>query len=342
MAESAGPTTVLAGSVTSSYLTLEALIRHGLPVAGVLGLSPAKSANVSGYTRLDALAAEAGIPYREFEDLNAPETVEIVRAWAPDVFFIVGLSQMVKRGLLEIPALGCVGFHPTRLPEARGRAPVAWMTLEARSGAATFFKMNDRADAGPILVQEPFPVMPSDYAADVIRKQDAAIAAALDHWLPKLKAGEWKPVPQAEAEATFYGKRAPEDGQIDWDRPAQAIYDLVRAASHPYPGAYTYAGDRRLIVWRAELEPELPWRGVTGRVLHVDALRGGLVQTGAGLLWLAETEFADAEGTAAAMRVGQKLGYAAGDEIFALRDRIRALEARISALEHPNRIGKNK
>jgi methionyl-tRNA formyltransferase len=338
MAESAAPKTVLAGSVTSSRLTLQALIRHGLPVAGVL--AAAKSANVSGYARLDDLAREAGIPYLDFEDLNAPGTAAAVRAWAPDVFFIVGLSQMVKRDLLAIPKLGCVGFHPTRLPEARGRAGVAWMTLVARSGAATYFKMNDRADAGPILVQEPFPVLPSDYAADVIRKQDAAIAAALDHWLPKLKAGEWKPVAQAEAEATFYGKRAPEDGRIDWERPAQEIYDLVRAASHPYPGAYTYAGEKKLIVWRAEPERGLPWRGVTGRVLHVDALRGALVQTGAGLLWLTETEFAGAEGTAAALRVGQKLGLSAADEIAALRGRIRALEERLADLENRNRTGK--
>jgi len=173
----------------------------------------------------------------------------------------------------------------------------------------------------------------SDYAADVIRKQDAAITAALDHWLPKLKAGEWKPVPQAEAEATFYGKRGPEDGWIDWSLPAQAIYDLVRTTSHPYPGAYTFAGERRLIIWRAELEKELPYRGVIGRIVHTDAVRGWLVQTGAGLLWLTETEFAGAGDIAPKLRVGQKLGYAADDEIFALRNKIRALEARIADLE---------
>jgi methionyl-tRNA formyltransferase len=335
MPESSEPKIVLAGSVNSSCLTLRALIRHRMRVAGVLGLGPAKSAGVSGYTRMDALAAQAGIPYEEFDDLNAAPVVEAVRRWAPDVFFIVGLSQMVKKDLLSIPRLGCVGFHPTRLPEARGRAPVAWMTLEGRNGAATFFLMNDRADAGPILAQEPFEVSDSDYAADVTRKLETAMDAALDRWLPRLKGGEWKAVPQDESKATYYGKRAPEDGAIHWDWPAKKIHALIRAASRPYPGAFTFVEGRKLTVWKAELETELPYRGVTGRIVHADPMRGWLAQTGDGLLWLRETEFEPAAGGGAdpKIRIGTLLGYDPASEIHFLRTRIRELEARIRSLE---------
>ena len=335
MPESSEPKIVLAGSVNSSYRTLKALIRHRMRVAGVLGLSPSKSANVSGFTRMDLLAKESGVPFEEFDDLNAASVIETVRGWAPDVFFIVGLSQMVKKDLLSIPRLGCVGFHPTRLPEARGRAPVAWMTLEGRSGAATFFMMNEKADAGPILVQEPFPVAETDYSADVVQKLEAAMDAALDRWLPRLKSGEWRAVPQEDAKATFYGKRNPEDGIIHWEWPAKKILALIRAASQPYPGAYTFVGDGKLVVWRGELETDLPYRGVVGRIVHFDEARGWLVQTGDGLLWLTKTEWESPAGGSPPpkLRIGILLGSDPANDLYVLRQRITELETRIAGLE---------
>ena len=335
MPQTREPVIVLAGSVHSSYLTLQALLRHRMRVAGVLGLASEHSAGVSGFTRMDALAGEAGIPYSDFEDLNAPAVAETVRGWSPDVFFIVGLSQMVKKELLSIPRLGCVGFHPTRLPEGRGRAPVAWMALEGRSGAATFFKMNERADAGAILVQEPFPVTDADYSADVERKLEAAmdgrarpLASAVE------ERANGRPCPRTTSKATYYGKRTPEDGAIRWDEPAEKIQALVRAASHPYPGAFTFVEGRKLIVWRAEVETGLPFHGVTGRIVHHDKSKGFLVQTGGGLLWLTEVEFENAAGgEPPKLRIGSLLGHDPESEWYALHNRIQALEARIRELE---------
>jgi methionyl-tRNA formyltransferase len=333
--EAKGPAIVLAGSVGSSLRILQTLIRNRMRVVGVLGLDAAKSAGVSGYTRLDSTAQAAGIPYLDFEDINRPEILARVRAWAPDVMFIVGLSQLVKKDLLAVPRLGCVGYHPTRLPEGRGRAPLAWLTLEARPGASTFYQMDKGADSGPILAQEPFTVNEGDYAADVVRKLEAAIDVALDRWLPRLRAGEWNPKPQDDSRATFYGKRAPEDGVIHWEQPARKILALVRAASRPHPGAYTYLGDRKIIVWRAEIENKPRYTGVTGRILLVDEARGALVQTGEGLLWLTEIECeasAKPEKTPS-LKVGQKLGYDPADEIRTLRKRIAELENRLAGAE---------
>jgi len=344
MPENSGPAIILAGSVNSSYRILQALIRNRMNVVGVLGLSPLRSANVSGYTRMDSLAQAANLPFLEFEDLNAPRIVDAVRKWAPDVFFIVGISQLAKDELLSIPRLGCVGFHPTRLPEGRGRAPVSWMTLEGRPGAATFFQMNAGADAGPILMQEPFAVDAADYASDVTEKLETAIDAALDRWLPRLKRGEWKAAPQAEDRATFYGKRNPEDGLIDWNWPAKRIHALIRATSHPYPGAYTFVDSRKCIVWRAELESKLPYRGVTGRIVHFEETQGMLVQTGDGLLWLTETEFESSEGgeKQPKLRVGALLGYQPGNEIQLLKKRLSDLESRVEKLDHAHGASRKK
>ena len=302
---------VLAGSVGSSRLTLQALLRHRANVIGVLELQPDVPSAISGFARLNDIAAEANVPCVGFQKLNEPEIVSQVREWQPDLLFVVGLSQLVKAELLSVPKLACVGFHPTLLPRGRGRAPVAWLVLDATPGAANFFVMDDGADSGPILVQEPFNVSPTDDAGSVTASVEQAIVRALDRWLPKLLAGEWNPQPQDEATATYHGKRAPEDGWIDWSKSAREIDALVRAAGRPHPGAFTFLKDRKLLVWRAELDTTTPFRGVIGRVLLTDPQRGALVQTGDGLLWLSDVAWNDGDASKPPkLAVGQRLGPA--------------------------------
>lgn len=330
------PRIVLAGSVSSSRITLEALIRHKGHIVGTLELRPDNPTTVSGFAQLADVAQPAGIPCVGFQNINAPEIVQQIRAWQPDLLFVVGLSQLVKAELLSVPKLACVGFHPTSLPRGRGRAPVAWLVLDATPGAATFFVMDEGADSGPILVQEPFAVHPTDDAADVTRSLEQAIVRALDRWLPRLLSGEWDPQPQDDTLATYHAKRAPEDGWIDWTKSACEIDALIRAAARPHPGAYTYLKDRKLLIWRAAIETAYPIRGVIGRVLLTDPQRGALVQTGHGLLWLHEVAWADAKETTkpAKLIVGQRLGYVVEDELAQLKHRVTELERLLATLPH--------
>ena len=323
---------VVAGAVTSTSLTLDALIRHGADVAGVLQLSRERAHTVTGYTSLDAIACQAGISCATFQNINDPEIVARARDWQPDLMFVVGLSQLVRDEMMAIPKLGCIGFHPTFLPSGRGRAPLAWLTLDNGPGAASFFLIDQGIDSGPIFEQEPYEIRPEDDAGDVLRKMETAMATALDRWLPRLLAGEWNPRSQDEFLATYNCKRGPEDGLIDWHRSALEIHALIRAAARPHPGAYCWSRDRRLIIWKAEQETRLPWRGVPGRVLQIDAERGVLVQTGDGLLWLTSLQYADEPSEvapAAALRVGQKLCLTVQDELASLRQRVADLESRL-------------
>lgn len=322
---------VLAGSVVSSRRVLQGLLRHRANVVGVLGLAIEESVNVSGYCRLDDLAYIAGLPCCDFKQINAPETIGQIREWQPDLLFVVGLSQLVGRELLAIPRRGCIGFHPTCLPQGRGRAPIAWLVLEGRSGSATFFLMDENADSGPVLAQTSFFVDENSYASDVIARMEIAIDCALDEWLPRLLNGEWNPHQQDHVDATFYGKRTPEDGWIDWALPAKEIYALIRAASYPHPGAYTFVDDHKLIIWRAELETNMRFRGTIGRVLLNNRDKGWLVQTGQDLLWIQKYEFAPSDGKLPKLRVGLQLGYISQNEIFDIRRRLKFLEQHIKA-----------
>jgi len=325
---------VVAGAVGSTLRTFEALCRNGVNVVGVLGLAPAASSGVSGYTPLENAARGKGVPFCQFRNINDGAVIERVRAWGADLLFVVGLSQLVGKELLGVPRLGCVGFHPTRLPEGRGRAPVAWMVLENRSGAATFFLMDEGADSGPILAQEPFPVSDTDYTEDVIDRIRGAIDRALDDWLPRLLAGEWNPQPQDESTASTYGRRTAADGLVKWERSAHEIHSLIRAASHPYPGAYTYIRDKKLFIWRAEVDEKENVIGTIGQIVGGCAGSGWLVQTGSGLLRLTEiSSEASTPLDSLRLRQGVRLGLEPENEIFKLKQKVKDLEARLAELE---------
>jgi methionyl-tRNA formyltransferase len=319
-----GPRIALAGSVSFSRVTLQGLLQHQANVVGVLGLAQSRSANVSDYARLDDLAASRDVPYIDFENINAKDVAAMVQSWQPDILFVVGLSQLVKTELLTIPRMGCIGFHPTHLPRGRGRAPVAWLVHDAAPGAASFFLMDEGTDSGPLFVQEPFAISATETSETAVVIVREAIERALDRWLPSLLRGGWNPEPQDESKATYFGKRSADDGLIDWSRSAAEIDRLVRVAGRPYPGAYTYVGDDKVIVWRTSIEDSLAFRGMTGRVLKTAEGGALLIQTGDGLLWIREMEIES--GKSPRIAAGTRLGYSAEDEIHALRKRLERLE----------------
>jgi methionyl-tRNA formyltransferase len=321
---------VVIGGVGSTAQVLAALARHGAHISGVLALDEARAHTTTGFIALDAAAQAAGAPLVRFARVNDPGIIAQGRAWAPDILWVVGLSQLVAEEWIRMPTRGAIGFHPTQLPQGRGRAPIAWLALGACPGAATFFELMNEADAGGILEQEPFDVAEDAAAAAIVAEAEAAMDRALDRLVPRLLQGRWDARPQNDACASYLGRRAPEDGRLDWQLPATTLQRLVRASSTPHPGAYTWVGDRRLVVQAAVAEPDAPWHGVPGRVLSV-APGSVRVMTGAGALVLTDVRD-DRDRPVADLKVGQRLGVAADDEIIALRLRVADLEARLADL----------
>lgn len=321
----------LIGSVRSSLITLEKLVQYHFDIVGVWGYEVADVTNISDYCSLREFAELHNLRFYPFQKVNDVTVKSEVMSAKLDVLFVVGLSQLVDMDIIRLPRLGCVGFHPTKLPRGRGRAPLAWLVLKEKEGAATFFKIEENADCGMIHVQEPFKIVEEDDVTSVVEKLEIAMKVALDKWLPCLLEENLFGKEQDEREVTCYAKRTPVDGCIDWGDEAKNIDRLVKATSRPYPGAYSFWGNCKVVIWRSRYRESGFPVGVVGRVVGFNGTHP-VVQTGDGFLEIIDHElFADGE-VAKGLSVGNLLGYHEQLEIYKLKREVQLLKEQLNHL----------
>ncbi|MEO1765949.1 formyltransferase [Thiobacter aerophilum] len=191
------------------------------------------------------LAADYDIPVITPRDPNTEEVVEQVRALAPDFLFSFYYRHLLQPPLLAIPSRGALNMHGSLLPKYRGRVPVNWAIIhgETQTGASLHY-MNAKPDAGDLVDQQAVPILPDDTALDVFRKVTCAAEVVLERSLPALIAGTAPRLPLDLTTGSYFGGRKPEDGRIDWSRPARDIHNLVRAVAPPFPGAFCNVAGR--------------------------------------------------------------------------------------------------
>ncbi len=245
---------------------LEALLRQGISVAAVFTHKDDPRETI-WFRSVAELAAARGIPVFAPDDINHPLWLNKIRQLKPDLLFSFYYRQLVKADLLAIPAGGCLNLHGSLLPKYRGRCPVNWVLVngETETGV-TLHYMTPKPDDGDIVAQAKVPIAADDTALKLFGKLEPAATALLDKTLPKLVAGRAPRTPQDHAQATYFGGRTPADGEIDWSKSAAEIYNLVRAVTRPYPGAFSRLGDRKLTIWSASAG-ERRAKAVPGTVL---------------------------------------------------------------------------
>jgi methionyl-tRNA formyltransferase len=286
---------------------IRALLDHGFTIPMVLSHEDDPRENqwfgsVAGFCR------ERGIPVFSPKDVNAPPWPGRIREARPDLLFSFYYRSMLKKEILEIPPLGAMNLHGSLLPKYRGRAPVNWVLVkgETETGVTLHF-MTEKPDAGDIVGQAAVPIAFDDTAITLFRKMENAASRLLADLLPRIANGEIPRRPNDLSRGSYFGGRRPEDGRIDWARPAVEIYNLVRAVTRPYPGAFAELQGEKLTVWWA-----IPLPAVAGNVPSPGTIRlsggpsiamaGGcaapvssprrvVVETGEGWLQLEEIEW---------------------------------------------------
>ena len=253
-----------------------------------------------------AVAAKAkGVPIFTPEKVNTPEWVERIAALKPDLILSVYYRNMISSKILPLAPLGAFNMHGSLLPKYRGRAPINWAVLhgEKRIGM-TLHRMVKSADAGAIVDQEGVDIGPRDTAEQAFRKVLPCARRVLARQIDALLAGTAKETPQDEAQVTYFGGRKPEDGRIAWTQTSAQIFNLIRAVTDPYPGAFSDVGSARLMVWWAETDSAATRgkRGAPGEVLSVFP---PVVASADGALELSKIEWRSAPATE--LQVGQIL-----------------------------------
>jgi methionyl-tRNA formyltransferase len=280
---------VFIGCVELSYAVLDRIT--ALPDVALAGVvTRARSPANADFRSLEPIARRVGCPLLLLERNDPSRMTDFTHSLSPQLLVCIGWSHLLGPELLAIAPHGVVGYHPTALPRNRGRHPLIWaLALGLEQTGSTFFLMDERADSGPILSQRAISITPEDDAATLYAKMTETALSQVNELIPALVAGSATPRRQDEALANYWRRRTRADGKIDWRMSAAAIRNLVRALTHPYPGAHCATAGGEFPVWRAAIGPAPPSNVEPGRVLAVDG-REILVKCQDGSVWLKEHE----------------------------------------------------
>ena len=206
------------------------------------------------FASVAATAADYGLDVVAPEDAHAPRLIRRVSELQPDFVFSFYYRSMLAAPLLRAASRGALNMHGSLLPKYRGRAPVNWAILRGEhETGATLHYMVERADAGDIVDSQAVPILLDDDAREVFTKVTVAAETVLARSLPALIAGTAARRPQPILAGHYFGRRRPEDGRIDWSRPALEIHNLVRAVAPPFPGAFGNVAGERWEIQRTRL-----------------------------------------------------------------------------------------
>ncbi len=263
--------TLFIGSVLFSKFALETLIESGVNIDLVCSLDEEASKNVSDYYPIHEIAEKHSIPYIKFKKVNSEEVLGRIKEVEPDFIFVIGLSQIISKELLNSAKKYSIGFHPTPLPKFRGRAAIPWLIiLGVRDSKVSLFKLDQGMDSGDIICQYPYQIQETDYAMDVYIKVCDSMRLALKECILGINNDSVEFIKQNHEEATYLLIRRPEDGKIDWKMFSKEIETLIRAANKPYPGAFAYYNKKKVIFWKARLEPNEKYIGLPGQIAWIN------------------------------------------------------------------------
>lgn len=267
---------------------IEALLRNGFEIAAVFTHKDSPGENI-WFSSVAELAASKNIPVFAPTDINNPMWANRIKKLQPEMIFSFYYRDMLKPAILDIAPKGSLNLHGSLLPKYRGRCPINWVLVNGeKETGVTLHYMTAKPDDGDIVAQKKVAITNSDTAKTLFGKAVVAAEEMLDEVLPKLKKGTAPRTRQQHSKASYFGGRKPRDGEIDWKKSATEVRNLVRAVTHPYPGAFSYAGAKKCFFWQvAEIRSSV--KGKCGTVISASPL---LISCGKGAV---RVDFAQTE-----------------------------------------------
>lgn len=324
------------------YRVLSALLDSGNEIVFAVTCSDTPDVG-EARTHIENIAKIAGIRYSHIPTLRGTLARSFISAASPDLIVAIQWRHTLDEEITSIPKIGILNVHGGLLPEFRGNACQSWAILSGSSqvGLTAHLMQPGRLDSGPILRQTSLSIEESETVGDIRQRLDTEAVSMVISCVQLLtNEPEFRGSPQDETNASYCYPRLPLDGEIDWDLPAIEVSRLIRAASHPYPGAYSWFTREgvlcKLVIFRAEVQPP-PYPSVyvvPGHVIHLPGGRIGVATGDARLIVPLEAEV-DGLRLDSKMHfsgVRNRLGLDVGNWVRHLDRRVRDLESRVDSL----------
>ena len=216
-----------------------------------------KAVKKSGRIYLDDFAVVHSIPLLKINHVNDDDVKNAIKEYEIDYLFIIGWSQIAGSELLGLPKKGVFGIHPTLLPEGRGRASIPWAIIKGlKQTGVTLFKLDEGVDTGPIVDQVPVPIDARETATTLYKKVNEAHETLIAKVYRDMQTDSIQLRKQNETLATEWPGRTPADGEIFLDMLAEETERLIRATTHPYPGAFIRTARGKKVIWEAIISTE--------------------------------------------------------------------------------------
>ena len=233
-------------------------MKFGVLVSGELGFSVLRKLNANydvSFVFTDAKSLEIikyvrekSIPLFIGNPRNG-KVVSFIRQLSCDYILSINYLFLIDEDLISLPKKLAINFHGSLLPKYRGRTPHVWSIINNEKKAGITAHIIDKdCDTGGIIDQMEVDIDYFDTGAMLLQKYVNQYWPFVENIVLKLKNDDYVIVEQDESKATFFGKRTPQDGHINWNWQKERIYNWVRAQASPYPGAFTYYKGEKIII----------------------------------------------------------------------------------------------
>jgi methionyl-tRNA formyltransferase len=225
-------------------------------------------------------ALELGLKILQPESLDA-SFIEEVKELNADLLAVIAFGRIFKKDFLDLFPMGGINLHPSKLPKYRGPSPLSETIKNGdEKTAITVQKLAKKMDSGDILLQSELLLNGKETTGSLTEKVSRLGAPLIVEAVKILEAGKEAGTAQNDSEATFCKLISKGDGIIIWDKDSAVLEREVRAFS-PWPGSFTYYGDKKLNILEARIyKEEINLDAIAGTVLALDKNTGIIIRTG--------------------------------------------------------------
>lgn len=235
--------------------SLESLLKENYEICGVFTKpdKPQGRKRIITPPPVKVFALEHGLKVFQPEKLKIKETADLIESLRPDAIVVVAYGKILPKNIIDMPKYGCINVHGSLLPHYRGAAPIQWSIINGDkvTGISTMF-MDEGLDTGDILLQTKVLINDDETSEELKKRMSVLGAELLVKTLKKLKDGTLERIKQNDSHATLSPPLDKITGDIDWNKTAQEIHNLIRG-SNPWPIAHTLLRGKNFKIYKSRV-----------------------------------------------------------------------------------------